>query len=266
MPFHGSRLVVHPEYEPTLRAQNIATPADAARKWAPADGERSRVADVRIPHAGATAHLFIKTYHYPGLWRLRTLLIPARVRREYENLLGLAKLGLRVPRPVAYGETRRFGFLTDSFLATEAIENAIDLRELAVDASKSPFPLPNRRERRELITAFAHALRRCHDAGWFLHTAFFKNLLLSKSPSGYSLWVIADSTAPWTVIFSRAVGVFHTPYPGEERDALRVTAAPEQGSHMEVLAFYFPVVARDSAVLRLHWGETILPMVIETRD
>jgi len=190
VPFHGSRLVVQPEYEPTLRAQGIATPADAASKWAPGDGNRSRVAEVRIPHAGSTAHLFIKTYHYPGPVRLRTFLVPARVRREYENLAGLSKLGMRVPRPVAYGETRIFGFLTDSFLATEAVENAIDLRELAVDASKSPFPLPGRKERRELITAFAHSLRRCHDAEWFLHTAFFKNLLLSKDRAGYALWVI----------------------------------------------------------------------------
>jgi hypothetical protein len=190
VPFHGSRIVVQPEYRPTFKAQGIGSPADAAAKWAPADGERSRVADVRVPHAGSTAHLFIKTYHYPGLWRLRTLFIPARVRREYENLVGLSKLGLRVPRPVAYGETRVFGFLTDSFLATEAIENAVDLREIAVDPASSPFPLPGRKERRELITAFAHALRRCHDAEWFLHTAFFKNLLLSKGAAGYELWVI----------------------------------------------------------------------------
>jgi len=190
VPLHGSRLVVHPEYEPTFRAQGVTTPADAAAKWAPGDGSRSRVAEVRIPHAGSTTHLFIKTYHYPGLWRLRTLFIPARVRREYENLLGLHRLGLRVPLPVAYGETRRFGLLTDSFLATEAIENAVDLRELAVAPAKAPFPMPGPKERRELIASFARALRRCHDAGWFLHTAFFKNLLLSRGASGYELWVI----------------------------------------------------------------------------
>ena len=190
MPFHGSRLVVHPSYAPTFRAQGVATPADAASKWAPGDGERSRVAEVRLPHAGGTAHLFVKTYHYPGLDRLRTLFIPARVRREYENLLGLAGFGLKVPLPVAYGETRRFGFLADSFLATEAIENAIDLRDLATGTSKAPFPLPGRKERRDLIGTFARALRRCHDAGWFLHTAFFKNLLLSRGAAGYELWVI----------------------------------------------------------------------------
>lgn len=192
MPFHGSRLVVHPEFQSTFHAQGVRTAAEAAAKWipGPSNGRRSLVADVRIPHANTTARLFVKAYYYPGLWRLRTLLVPARVRREFENLAGLAKFGLKVPRPVAYGETRRFGLLTDSFLATEGVENAIDLRELTDDPKKAPFPLPKPRERRELIREFARNLRRCHDAGWFLHTPFFKNLLLSKETLGYELWVI----------------------------------------------------------------------------
>lgn len=80
----------------------------------------------------------------------------------------------------------------------------------------------------------------------------------------YTLWTIPTPDR-WTVIFSRALGVFHIPYPGEARDALRVTVAPEQGAHMEVLAFYFPVVGPDSAVLRLHWGTTIVPIHIHTK-
>ncbi len=80
----------------------------------------------------------------------------------------------------------------------------------------------------------------------------------------YTLWTIPTPDR-WTVIFSRALGVFHIPYPGEARDALRVTVAPEQGAHMEVLAFYFPVVGPDSAVLRLQWGTTIVPIRIHTK-
>lgn len=84
-------------------------------------------------------------------------------------------------------------------------------------------------------------------------------------PAGtYTLWVIPRQDAPWTVVFSRRTHIFHTPYPGEEHDAARFEVAPERGSHMEVLAFYFPVVAPDSAIVRLHWGETIVPMTIKT--
>ncbi|MBI4564901.1 MAG: hypothetical protein HY716_09450 [Planctomycetes bacterium] len=190
---HGSRLVVQPEFERLFKAQGVERVADVAAKWSPpagGDGGRSRVTEVRVPHANGTAHLFVKTYHYPGWWRLRTLFIPARAKREYRNLQGLAHFGLRVPIPVAYGETRRLGLLTESVLVTEAVPHAIDLRELVTDPSKAPFPLPNAKERRELISTFARALRRCHDAGWFLHTVFFKNLLLTKDASGYELWVI----------------------------------------------------------------------------
>ena len=80
----------------------------------------------------------------------------------------------------------------------------------------------------------------------------------------YTLWTIPDSTT-WTVIFSRAIHVFHLPYPGESLDVLRVTVTPVQGSHMEVLAYYFPVVGPDSAVLNLQWGTTIVPLRIHTR-
>jgi hypothetical protein len=37
-------------------------------------------------------------------------------------------------------------------------------------------------------------------------------------------------------------------------DALRVDVSPEQASHMESFAIYFPMVLRDETVLRLHWG------------
>ncbi|HEU5261493.1 MAG TPA: DUF2911 domain-containing protein [Gemmatimonadales bacterium] len=79
----------------------------------------------------------------------------------------------------------------------------------------------------------------------------------------YTLWAIPEEPPkPWTLILSRAVDVWHTPYPGATLDARRISVAPEQGAHMEVLAFYFPVVAPDSTVLRLHWGTTIVPIAI----
>ncbi len=76
----------------------------------------------------------------------------------------------------------------------------------------------------------------------------------------YSLWLIPREKTPWTLIVSSASHVFHSPYPGAEHDVLRVDITPERSAHMEVLAYYFPVVARDSAVLRMHWGETVLPV------
>lgn len=76
----------------------------------------------------------------------------------------------------------------------------------------------------------------------------------------YSVWTIPDSTS-WTMILSRAAHVFHLPYP-EGQDVLRFTVAPITGTHMETLAFYFPAVDVREAKLYLHWGTTIVPMVI----
>jgi hypothetical protein len=74
----------------------------------------------------------------------------------------------------------------------------------------------------------------------------------------YSVWLVPRQAGPWTFVLSRAAHVFHTPYPGEASDALRLDVTPERGAHMETLAFYFPVVLRDEAVMRVHWGEMVL--------
>lgn len=79
----------------------------------------------------------------------------------------------------------------------------------------------------------------------------------------YSLWLIPRQNAPWTVILSRAAHVFHKPYPGGSADVLRLDVQPEKGSHMESLAIYFPSVLRDEAVMRIQWGETIVPLRIK---
>jgi hypothetical protein len=76
----------------------------------------------------------------------------------------------------------------------------------------------------------------------------------------YSLWLVPRASRPWTVILSRAAHVFHKPYPGAASDAYRFEVAPERGAHMESFAIYFPSVVRADAVLRLHWGETVVPL------
>lgn len=81
-------------------------------------------------------------------------------------------------------------------------------------------------------------------------------------PAGkYSLWAIPRADT-WTMIVSRAADVYHTPYPGEDQDVLRLDVRPERGPHMEALSFYFPTVEGKDAVLRLHWGDVMVPLLI----
>jgi hypothetical protein len=79
----------------------------------------------------------------------------------------------------------------------------------------------------------------------------------------YSIWLVPQQNGPWTFILSRAARVFHTPYPGEAHDVLRLEIAPERGAQMETMAIYFPQVLRDDAVMRIHWGEVFLPVRIK---
>jgi len=77
----------------------------------------------------------------------------------------------------------------------------------------------------------------------------------------YSVWTIpGDST--WTFILNSLWDTHHAIYPGDESDALRVLIKPVGGEYMEALAFYFPRVDPYETELRLHWGETVLPVRI----
>jgi hypothetical protein len=81
-------------------------------------------------------------------------------------------------------------------------------------------------------------------------------------PGGtYSLWA-EPNPERWTIIFGRDHPVFHTRYP-RGRDALRVTAVPRKGAHMETLAFYFPVADGTHAELVLHWGTVVVPLSLD---
>ena len=83
----------------------------------------------------------------------------------------------------------------------------------------------------------------------------------SLAAGTYSLWADPNPDQ-WTIIFSKAQPVFHIPYPAG-RDALRITAAPRKGEHMETLAFYFPAVDGRHGELVLHWGTVVVPIAID---
>ena len=77
----------------------------------------------------------------------------------------------------------------------------------------------------------------------------------------YSIWAEPQPDR-WTIIFNSRHAVWHTRYPSGQ-DALRIQSTPRTASHMETLAFYFPVVDGPKAELVLHWGAVVVPMTIE---
>jgi hypothetical protein len=79
----------------------------------------------------------------------------------------------------------------------------------------------------------------------------------------YSLWA-KPGAATWKVIVNRAHPIFHTRYQTiADQDVLTLDVTPRAGSHMETLAFYFPVVNVKHAELVLHWGTVVVPLSID---
>lgn len=96
--------------------------------------------------------------------------------------------------------------------------------------------------------------------------SFSRDITLEGQPlkaGTYTAWLIPRASLTWTFILSRAVGVPHTPYPGRDKDALRVDVRADSASHLETMSFHFPIVSREDATLRMQWGVLGIPLRIK---
>lgn len=86
-------------------------------------------------------------------------------------------------------------------------------------------------------------------------------------PAGkYSVWLVSDPAASWTLYFHRNAGLFHTQHPKPAEMALAVPVPHTMtGEHVEILTFDFPRVSTTGAELRLRWGTTVMPVEIGVR-
>lgn len=185
MRIHGVDLTVHPDLRRLF--EGLRSPADVIARWpVPPLRYRSAVTELKLPEG----HYFLKVYGYAGLFRLRTFCVPSRAIREHRNLLRMADLGFHVPTPVACGEARALGTISDSFVMTRAIEGVVPMWTYVYQPAEAPFPLPGRSERLRLIDEFARTLRKAHQEKFFIHTLRSKNVLLTRDGERYTLHVI----------------------------------------------------------------------------
>lgn len=81
----------------------------------------------------------------------------------------------------------------------------------------------------------------------------------------YSVWAIPGERE-WTVVLSRAAHVWHTTYPGEAQDALRLRLTPKRAEHMETMTYHFPLADGPRAVLAFHWELTVVEVHLQLPD
>jgi hypothetical protein len=86
-------------------------------------------------------------------------------------------------------------------------------------------------------------------------------------PKGkYSVWMITARDSAWTFFLSKNARLFHIRRPRNTNDdVVRFQVVPGNAPHMEALMWYFPDIQRDSAVLRMHWGTTVVDLRVHTQ-
>lgn len=136
--------------------------------------------------------VYVKRYHYPRFGqRVRlafrgSLLRSSRARTEYHVLSKMRRLGVQAVRPIAYGERRRYGFVSSCFFITEAVPEAVSLSTFIQTFARRPDARPSTevtRARHAILTNLAQQVRHMHDAGFVHRDLFWRNVLVRPLPN-----------------------------------------------------------------------------------
>lgn len=84
-------------------------------------------------------------------------------------------------------------------------------------------------------------------------------------PGKYSVWMNLVEAGPWTLVLNSESRLYHDSPVPEDKHVLEIPVTPEEGPHMEALAWYFPVIGPLEATLRMHWGSTFVPLTVTTK-
>ena len=134
---------------------------------------------IRIEREGR--RYYVKCYAGSGKKRswlgLRQLLVPPRIRSEWQNLLAFAQWGIPTARLAAYGIERRWGAFRRGALITEEIRNTTDMAQLV---SENDPRLRDRYWLDSISAQLADITRRMHTARFAHNDLKWRNLLVSN--------------------------------------------------------------------------------------
>jgi hypothetical protein len=176
---HGTTLHIEPAYAELLDQAGIHTFRSFFKFRFTSAGRAERsVTRIQAARPDGVRWFYLKAYRYSG-WRiLRTFLWRAKAEREFANLKAIEAAGAPAVRPAAWAVRRRFGFITWSFIVTEAFEGSTDARALITSYVLNQLSSIPRPAFRAALDDVVDGLRRLHNRGIWLHTAYEKNLML----------------------------------------------------------------------------------------
>lgn len=142
--------------------------------------------------------VFCKTESYSTAERLKCWMRPTRCGVEAFAYGALEKLCIPSPRMVAFGERRWLGFPLQTLIVTAEVERSETLKQFA-ENEWSSMELPQRRcVFNDIADTLAGQLRRAHAQQFIHHDLKWRNVLVTKTPSGYqTFWIDAPRAAYW---------------------------------------------------------------------
>ena len=128
---------------------------------------------------GQEKHLFVKRYKCRGITdKIKYFFMSSKVSAEWKNMHAFLDRGISVARPLAKGEHRWYNLLRDSYLFTQALVNALPLREYIAKIQDQSDLTEAFRSKREVISAVARVVSAIHEEGFFYRDLHAGNILV----------------------------------------------------------------------------------------
>lgn len=186
--------LVHKDYVAGLQAagldslEKIFACQQGQRLDKPGLGTRQRWR-MALTVAGRPTAIYLKRYGSPSWSMVLKRLLGQRTTApiaifDFAAAMTLAKVGVAVPRPIAYGFER--GGLRErrSFVMLEELPGAEALERLLPRWRENAGRYALLRDKKELIRHIADLVRRLHEAGYFHRDLYLAHLFISKNRQG----------------------------------------------------------------------------------
>lgn len=140
---------------------------------------------------GLQEPIIIKAFKMPYLAdKVKYFFRSSRGHKEYRVSLELSQQAISAPPVIAYGVSRRFGFLTGDILISREIGEAIPLSTwVRNNIVKGPIPFQGKKE---IIKALASFVRRIHDNGVYSRDFHQGNILLKAKKDEPPQFYVTD--------------------------------------------------------------------------
>ncbi len=152
------------------------------------DGRTSTVACLDVKAGNQTKRIYIKRYNNRGsIDLLKNIFRASRAKKSWKGARILTLHGFLVPETIAFLDSRRFRLLKKSFVFSEAIPAAVNVKLFF----KKKFASAPLKQKHSFIRQFAYLIKRLHTKGIYHADLAGKNILVKRANAkGFVFYLI----------------------------------------------------------------------------